>query len=110
MYWFGAALYYANAPHFAEDVRRLVHASPTPVRWLVVDTGAVTTLDYTASEVLRELQRDLECGGVTLALARVSDGLQADLDRLRLRDVLGPARIFASRRECLAAYAAAART
>lgn len=32
IYWFGTELFYANASHLAEEARRLVKASPTPVR------------------------------------------------------------------------------
>src|SRR5215469_16709035 len=37
MFWFGADLFYANAAFFAEKARRLIHDSPSLVRWLVVD-------------------------------------------------------------------------
>ena len=73
IYWFGADLYYANANYCSEQARMLVSRSPTPVRWLVVDTGAITDIDYTAGNMLRELQQDLAKQGVVLALTRVSD-------------------------------------
>jgi len=37
IFWFGADLFYANAAFFAEQARKLVNQSPSPVRWLVVD-------------------------------------------------------------------------
>ena len=85
----------------------LVTQSPSPVRWLAVDAGAITDIDYSAGKTLKELQQDLAKQGVVLALARVSTGLRADLDRLELTEVIGVSRIFDSRTNCLAAYCAA---
>jgi sulfate permease, SulP family len=108
MYWFGADLYYANANHFVEEAHRLVSQSATPVRWLAVDAGAITDIDYTAARALFDLQQDLARKGVVLALARVSNGLRTDLDRQEIAGVIGAERIFNSRTHCVAAYQAAA--
>ncbi|MGO8744452.1 MAG: SulP family inorganic anion transporter [Thermoguttaceae bacterium] len=104
MYWFGAELYYANANYFSEQALRLVADSPSPVRWLVVDAGAIADIDYSAGKTLKELQRECAKRGVALVLTRVSESLRADLDRQQLTDAIGVNRIFGSRRDCLAAY------
>lgn len=104
MYWFGADLYYANANYFAEQAWHLATHSPSPVRWLVVDAGAITDIDVSAGKMLKVLQHDLAKRGVALVLTRVSDSLKADLDHQQLTDVIGGHRIFGSRRDCLAAY------
>jgi MFS superfamily sulfate permease-like transporter len=106
MYWFGAELYYANANYFAEQVLHLVTHSPSPVRWLAVDAGAIADVDYSAGKTLRELRRECAKRGVALVLTRVSESLRADLDRQQLTDAIGVHRIFGSRRDCLAAYQA----
>ncbi|HEY6270531.1 MAG TPA: SulP family inorganic anion transporter [Terriglobales bacterium] len=103
VYRFGAPLFYANAGRFAEEVRTLVGPSPSPVRWLVVDAGAITRVDYSAARVLRELQQDLDRQGVGLVLAHVQSDLKPDLDRHHLTDVIGPNRIFDTLHEALAA-------
>ena len=69
-----------------------------------MDTGAIADIDYTAGNMLRELQHDLAKQGVVLALTRVSDALREDLQREQLTDVIGLNHIFGSRRDCLAAY------
>ncbi len=79
MYWFGADLYYANANYFAEQALHLVVHSPSPVRWLVVDAGAITDVDCSAGKMLKELHRELAQRGVALVLTRVSDSLRAGL-------------------------------
>jgi len=103
MYWFGADLYYANANHFVEQARKLVKEAASPVRWLVVDAGAIAEIDFSAGRALMELKQDLTKGGVVLALVRVSSSLRADLDRHGLTAAIGVNRIFSSRKHCLAA-------
>ncbi len=106
MYWFGAELYYANANYFAEQASHLVIHSPSPVRWFVVDAGAIADIDYSAGKALKELHREFAGRGVVLVLTRVSESLRADLDRQQLTDAIGANRIFGSRRDCLTAYQA----
>jgi SulP family sulfate permease len=104
IYWFGADLYYANANHFAGQVRKLVADSHLPVKWLVVDAGAITGVDYSAADAVRELQKSLAREGATLAFAHVSSGLRANLDRLGLSAAIGTNRIFDTLRDSLAAF------
>ena len=106
IYRFGAALFYANAGRFSDDVRTLVGPAPSPVHWLVVDAGAITRVDYTAARVVRELQQDLAHRGVSLVLAHVQSDLRPDLDRHGLAELIGPTRIFDSLHEALATFEA----
>ncbi|MBL8418197.1 MAG: SulP family inorganic anion transporter [Dechloromonas sp.] len=102
VYEFGADLFYANANRFVEDVRNLVAHAPAPTRWFVVDAGAVTDIDYSAAQTLRDLIADLQQQGVDLALARVRPGLRADLARHGVIAALGQDRIFGTMHEALA--------
>jgi sulfate permease, SulP family len=104
IYRFGAALFYANAGRFSDEIRSLVGPAPSPVRWIVVDAGAITHVDYTAARVVRELQQELAHRGVELAFARVDSGLKPDLDRHHITDLIGPNHIFDGLHEALAAY------
>src|SRR5262249_17814053 len=104
MFWFGADLFYANAAFFAEKARRLIHDSPSPVRWLVVDATAITGLDFSAGRAMAELQQDLAEAGVVLALVVVPVRHHAELERMGLIDLIGASRIFESRHACLNAY------
>ncbi len=102
VYRFGADLFYANDTRFTDEVRALVEAAPSPVRWFVVDAGAITDLDYSAARSLRELCDDLTRRGVGLVFARVSPYLRSDMDRHGITDVIGEARLFATLHEALA--------
>ncbi len=104
MFWFGSALFYANAPYFTEQARKLVDESPTPVRWLVIDCSAITGVDFSAGRALAELHQDLENAGVVLALARVQLRRHGDLEQMGLIRRIGSHRVFNSRRDCLEAY------
>jgi SulP family sulfate permease len=104
IYRFDAALFYANAGLFAEEVARLVSHPESPVHWLIVDAEAIVHLDYTASRVLRELVQDLTSQGVELVFARVHPELLADLDRHHISEIVGPERIFRRLHDALRAF------
>jgi len=104
MFWFGADLFFANVAFFVEQARKLVHDSPSPVRWLVIDATAITGLDFSAGRAVAELQQDLAKTGVVLALVVLPVKHRADLERMGLIDLIGANRIFDSRHACLAAY------
>jgi hypothetical protein len=75
------------------------------VQWLVVDVGAISSIDYTAGWA-RELDKDLARCGMELVFAHISASLKADLERQDLAEVIGQSREFETLRECLAAYEA----
>jgi SulP family sulfate permease len=102
IFQFGADLFYANAGRFADNVRGLIEGAPTPVKWLVLDAGAITNVDYSAARVLSVLLDDLTRNDVTLVLVHAQASLLADLDRHRLTDVIGAQHIFETLHEALA--------
>jgi sulfate permease, SulP family len=106
IYRFGAPLFYANAGRFADEIRLLVERASlqnvdSGPRWLVVDAGAITHVDYTAARVVRELQQELAQQGVQLVFAHVQSDLKPDLDRHHLTEDIGADRIFDSLHEAL---------
>jgi MFS superfamily sulfate permease-like transporter len=108
IYRFGADLFYANDRRFTDDVRALVEHAPTPVRWFIVEAGAITDLDYSAARSIRELLDDLACQGVVIIFARVRPYLKADMDRHGITAALGATRIFPTLHEAIAAARAGA--
>ncbi len=103
VYRFSAALFYANAGRFSDEIR-LLAAPPAALRWVLVDAGAITHLDYTAARVVRELHDDLAQHGVELVFAHVESDLKPDMDRHHLTEAIGTNRIFDSLHEALACY------
>ena len=81
----------------------LVKHAPTPVRWFVVDAGAITDVDYSAARSLRDLLDDLARQNVVMIFARVSPYLKSDMDRHGITAVIGEARIFPTLHQAIAA-------
>jgi MFS superfamily sulfate permease-like transporter len=103
IYRFGADLFYANQNIFADEARALVERAPTPVRWFIVDAGAITDIDYSAAQSIRDLLEDLARQGVSMVFARVSPYLRSDMDRHGITAATGEPRIFATLHEAIAA-------
>jgi sulfate permease, SulP family len=104
LYRFGAALFYANASRFADEILGLVGPSPTPIRWFIVDAEAITNVDYSAARVVIELQKNLADAGVTLGFARVPWNTKADFERHHLTETIHSALIFNRLHDALDAY------
>ena len=94
LYRFGAALFYANAGRFFEEISSLLQPMPTAVRWVVVDAEAMTHLDYSAARVVLALKKNLTEAGVELAFARVPWDLRADFDRHHITEAVGAGRLY----------------
>jgi SulP family sulfate permease len=101
VYRFGADLFYANDHFFVDDVRSLVDHAPSPVRWLVIDSGAITDLDYSAARSVGELCETLKQNGVDVIFARVNQYLRSDMDRHGITPIVGANRIFSTLHEAL---------
>jgi MFS superfamily sulfate permease-like transporter len=108
IYRFGADLFYANDHRFIDDVRMLVAHAPTPVRWFIVEAGAITDIDYSAARSIRELIDDLRRQNVEMIFGRVSPYLRSDMDRHGITAAIGEGRIFTTLHEAIAAAHAGA--
>jgi len=103
VYRFGSDLFYANASRFADEVRILVDRAPAPVRWLIVDAGAITDIDYSAAQTMHDLLEELAHRRVDVVFARVSPYLRSDMERHHLVAAVGETRIFTTLHEAIAA-------
>jgi sulfate permease, SulP family len=104
IYRFGAALFYANATRFADEILTIVGPSPTTVRWLIVDGESIPNIDYSAARVVEELKGSLTTAGVTLGFARLPWSARADADRHHITEAIGPSLIFNRIHDALDAY------
>lgn len=95
-YRFYAPLFFANAEYFVQRVRRLIAASPNPVRWFLIDMQAVWDIDVTAADALARLADELSRQGVSLRIARANRPLRERLERLGLAQQLGKEVYFGS--------------
>ena len=106
VYRYGADLFYANADHFADEVRELVEKAPAPIQWLVFDAEAIGDVDLSAAQTIRSLLEDLNRKGVRAVFGRVNRYLLSDMRRHRLAAVIGDGRIFPTLHEALDAIRA----
>ena len=104
LYRFGAALFYANAPRFAEEILTLIGHPPSVVRWLIVDAEAIVNIDYSASRVIVQLNRQLAEANVALGFARMPTSAAADFERHHLADIIPPAMVFDSLHQSVQAF------
>lgn len=106
IYRFSVGLFYANAQHFADEVRGLVAGDDRP-RWLVLDLGAVDDIDYTGGQTLLEEIEDAQKLGVVVAIAEPSEHLQRELDRYAVIEKVGRERMYATVEDARDAFRAA---
>ena len=102
VYRFGADLFYANERRFTDELRALVDGASPPLRGVVVDASAVSDLDYSAAQSLRQLIAELQRRHIALAFGRVSPALRSDMQRHGIAAALGAAHIHASLHQALA--------
>ena len=93
VYRYGADLFYANADHFADEVRELVEKAAAPIQWLVFDAEAIGDVDLSAAQTIRSLLEDLNRKGVRVVFGRVNRYLLSDMRRHRIAAVIGDERI-----------------
>jgi len=103
---YDAALFYANANRFVDDVEKLIESAPAPVEWLILDAGGLDDIDYSASKALDGLLDYLDAKGVTACLARADAGLMATLTSYGMDKRLPPERIFGNLTDAYAAFLA----
>lgn len=94
IYRFDSALVFINANHFADEAKRLIAASKTPIRQLLVDCETMNLLDTTGAAALVELCEELRGKDIGLSLARVRDPVRERMRRIGLESTIGEDHIF----------------
>ena len=93
VYMLEAPLWFANADHVVARIRAL--AGPgTGVDSFVLDSAAISDVDYTAGRQLTGVIRDLAAAHVRVGVARATPVVAAELERIGLGAVLGPDSFF----------------
>ncbi len=103
VYRYDAPLCFANAEDFRRRVEDAVVVDPPP-RWLLLNAEAVTEIDLTAADVLRDLIRRLTARGIVVAVARAKTELWRDLQRAGVTEVIDERRVFPTLPTAVAAY------
>jgi high affinity sulfate transporter 1 len=93
IYRFDAPLFFANAKTFRDEVLRLAQADPPPT-WIVIAAEPVTDVDTTASDILEELDENLNGRGISLVFAELKDPVRAKIERYGLTRTIDPRHFF----------------
>jgi high affinity sulfate transporter 1 len=101
-----APLFFANAELFRDRVLDAVAGSPTPVRWMVIGSEPITSVDVTSADALDELDKTLREAGIDLCFAEMKGPVKDKLKRFGLFSKLGDHRFFATVGEAVSRYIA----
>lgn len=96
VYNFDGPLFFENVSYFIARVRRAMRAAKQPVRHIVVDAGAIDTIDYTAAEEFKVFCTELHADGVTVSLAHVSPHLRVQLEDTGIAELLGEGAVYST--------------
>ena len=94
-----APLFFANSGMFRQQVRR--HVRRVKPRWVVLQCEAITDIDVTAADMLRQLGNELDDAGIELAFAELRSRLQDLVSAYGLLDTLDRRRFYSTMREAM---------
>ena len=103
---FDQEIFFANAALFRDRVRDLVARADPPVRRVIVDASAITYVDTTGLDILRELQDELDSLGVEIVFARLKGPAHDVFGRAETVGAIRHFRRFPTLRSAVADYLA----
>jgi MFS superfamily sulfate permease-like transporter len=86
---FHSSLYFFNADHFADTLKRHIAAAPEPVRSVLIDVSGIDSIDSTAVSMLIKLHAELSERSIVLSFAQVADPVWDEVRRADLHDAIG---------------------
>ncbi|MFO7571128.1 MAG: sulfate permease [Gaiellaceae bacterium] len=101
---FDEELFFANASVFRDSIRRAVREGDPPTRAVLLDAAAITHVDTTGIDVLRDVHAELSAAGIRFMLARVKGPVRDMLERSELLEVFGAANMLPSLRSGVDSY------
>jgi MFS superfamily sulfate permease-like transporter len=99
-----APLFFANAGHVAEEIRKLLSRSEPPPRAVLLALEATDELDVPSADELSDLISELAAVDVEVLLANVHDPVRDMMRETGLLDELGEERIYATIDEAVQAF------
>jgi sulfate permease, SulP family len=103
VYRFAASLYYANSTRFSEQVLYIVKNADPQVAWFCLDSAAISDVDFSAAQTLRETHEVLRKQGVRLVFAEMVDHVHKELERYGIVEILGEDSFFDTIQEVIEA-------
>jgi sulfate permease, SulP family len=103
IYRFSRDLFYANATFFSEEVQNLVKSAELPIKWFILEARAITEIDYSASQTIRDLLKELSARNVTFIVSGLAPDVKVQFDRDGLTDLMSSNSFFNHLEEALEA-------
>jgi sulfate permease, SulP family len=104
IYRFSRDLFYANTNFFSEEVEGLVKSASPPIRWLILEARAITDIDYSAFQTIRDVIKELSSQNVVFVISGLPPETRRQFDRDGLTDLIGIERFFNHLEEALAVF------
>jgi MFS superfamily sulfate permease-like transporter len=104
VYRFNRDLYYANSDRLHDEIIKLVENADPPLKWFVLDAGGFEAMDYTSSEMLKNLHHELVERNVKFVVATRMPELKDQLKNLGLMNIIGSENIYNSAFEAIEAF------
>jgi len=103
IYRFDAPLFFANAKTFRNEVLRLARAERR-LRWIVIAAEPMTDIDTTASDVLEDLDEELNREGISLVFAELKHPVRRKIERYGTVRTIDPRHFFPTIGAAVAAF------
>ena len=104
IYRFSRDLFYANTTYFSEQVQSLVYSAELPVQLFILEARAITEIDYSASQTIRDVVKELSTRNVTVIVTGLAPEVRIQFDRDGLTNLIGVDRFFNHLEEALAVF------
>jgi len=93
---FDAPIIFVNASYFADQMRRLIADTASPVSEVLIPAQQINQLDSTGADQLARLQTELEAKGITFSFAEVKSSLQEVMRQTGIEEKIGTNNFFES--------------
>ena len=101
VYSFESSLFFENVAYFRTRLLSAIHTAKEPVHHVIIDAGAMESIDYTAIEAIKQLFRQLRADDITIGFAHVSPSLFAQFEDYGLLDIVGKKHVFSTLNEAI---------
>jgi high affinity sulfate transporter 1 len=101
VYSFESSLFFENVSYFRSRLLAAIKAAKQPVHHVIIDAGAMESVDYTAIEVIKQLFRQLSADDIRIGFAHVSPSLFDQFEEYGLLDIVGKKHVFSTLNEAI---------
>jgi high affinity sulfate transporter 1 len=96
VYSFESSLFFENIGYFRARLLKAIAGAKEPVTYVIIDAGAMDSIDYTAVENIKQLLRQLSSDNIKVGFAHVSPNLYEQFTNYGMLDIVGSKNIFST--------------